>query len=45
NIKCVGEGEFSILYSAIFEGKKYALKSLKNNLTFEYKTFKQFMHE
>ncbi|CAG8632593.1 13826_t:CDS:2, partial [Cetraspora pellucida] len=41
----IGQGGCANVYSAIFQGKKYALKSLHNNLSFDYKQFKQFMRE
>ncbi|RIB03737.1 kinase-like domain-containing protein [Gigaspora rosea] len=36
---------FAIVYSAVFDGKTYALKSLNNNLGLNDKEFKQFRRE
>ncbi|RIB11933.1 kinase-like domain-containing protein [Gigaspora rosea] len=41
----IGYGGYAVVYSTIFQGKKYALKSLNNNLSFGYKEFKPFMRE
>ncbi|KAF0554763.1 kinase-like protein [Gigaspora margarita] len=41
----VGSGGYAVVYSAIFRGKTYALKSLNNNLKFDKKEFKPFMRE
>ncbi|CAG8494443.1 15624_t:CDS:10, partial [Cetraspora pellucida] len=45
NLKVIGSGGFAVVYSAILEGEKYALKSLKNNLSLNEKEFKQFRRE
>lgn len=37
NPKFVGHGESAVVYSAIFQEKKYALKSLNNNLSIDKK--------
>ncbi|CAG8719402.1 34333_t:CDS:2, partial [Racocetra persica] len=44
-IKKIGSGGSAVVYSAIFQEKKYALKSLNNNLSSDYKRFKQIMRE
>ncbi|KAF0554761.1 kinase-like protein [Gigaspora margarita] len=41
----IGSGGYAVVYSTIFQEKKYALKSLNNNLSFGYKEFKLFMRE
>ncbi|CAG8572392.1 6505_t:CDS:2, partial [Racocetra fulgida] len=41
----IGSGGCANVYSATFQGKEYALKSLKNNLSLDYKQFKQFKRE
>ncbi|CAG8707093.1 5870_t:CDS:2, partial [Dentiscutata heterogama] len=46
NLKCIGCGGYAIVYEATFQGQKYAIKSLKNNLSFaDNKIYKQFRHE
>ncbi|CAG8449047.1 16668_t:CDS:2, partial [Cetraspora pellucida] len=45
DLKIVGCGGSSVVYSAIFQGKKYALKSLNNNLRFGDKLFNQLIKE
>ncbi|CAG8555585.1 4160_t:CDS:2, partial [Cetraspora pellucida] len=45
NLKVIGSGGFAVVYSTILEGEKYALKSLKNNLSLNHKEFKQFRRE
>ncbi|CAG8489607.1 10986_t:CDS:2, partial [Scutellospora calospora] len=45
DIKRIGTGGYAIVYSASFEGHKYALKSLNVNLSFEEKEFKIFKRE
>ncbi|CAG8476640.1 6601_t:CDS:2 [Scutellospora calospora] len=44
-IKIIGQGGFAVVYSAIFQGKEYALKSLNNNITLDNKAFKQIRNE
>ncbi|CAG8816886.1 13965_t:CDS:1, partial [Gigaspora rosea] len=39
--KIIGQGGFTVVYSTIFQGKKYALKSLNNNIVLDNKAFKQ----
>ncbi|CAG8650871.1 26737_t:CDS:10 [Dentiscutata erythropus] len=41
----VGKSRSAIVYSAIFQGKKYALKCLNNNLCLTAQTFKKFVRE
>ncbi|CAG8560769.1 25079_t:CDS:10, partial [Dentiscutata erythropus] len=43
--KVIGRGGYSVVYSAIFEGQIYAIKSLKNNLSFDDKIFKNVKSE
>ncbi|CAG8719650.1 22358_t:CDS:10, partial [Dentiscutata erythropus] len=45
NLEKIGCGGFAVVYSAISGGKKYALKSLNNNLEIDEKTFKIFKQE
>ncbi|CAG8519931.1 23372_t:CDS:2 [Dentiscutata erythropus] len=45
NRKFIGKGGFAIVYSAIFDGIKYALKSFNNNLSLNDKEFQQFSRE
>ncbi|CAG8702463.1 5958_t:CDS:2, partial [Racocetra fulgida] len=44
NTKIVGCGGSAVVYSAVFQGKKYALKSLKNNLSFDKKILSETKH-
>ncbi|CAG8667483.1 15938_t:CDS:2, partial [Gigaspora rosea] len=43
--KIIGQGGFAVVYSTIFRGKKYALKSLNNNIILDNKAFKQIKNE
>ncbi|CAG8488902.1 5453_t:CDS:2 [Dentiscutata erythropus] len=43
--KVIGQGGFAVVYSAIFQGTKYALKSLNNNIVLDNKAFKQIRNE
>lgn len=43
--KIIGQGGFAVVYSTIFRGKKYALKSLNNNIVLDTKAFKQIKNE
>ncbi|CAG8508707.1 10729_t:CDS:2, partial [Scutellospora calospora] len=45
NLKYIGKGGFAVVYSATFEGKEYALKSINNNLGLSDKEFKLFKRE
>ncbi|RIB12331.1 kinase-like domain-containing protein [Gigaspora rosea] len=45
DLKCIGKGGYAVVYSAIFEGQIYAIKSLKNNLSFDDEAFKQVKRE
>ncbi|CAG8630960.1 19020_t:CDS:10, partial [Dentiscutata erythropus] len=44
-IEEVGHGGSSIVYSAVFRRKKYALKSLENNLSINRRRFKEMKRE
>ena len=44
-LKCIGQGGFAVVYSAKYEGEKYALKSLNNNLNFDEKSLKWIKRE
>ncbi|CAG8641278.1 35362_t:CDS:2, partial [Racocetra persica] len=39
------KGGYAVVYSVIFQGKRYALKSLNINLSFDDKAFNQFKRE
>ncbi|RIB20589.1 hypothetical protein C2G38_1184925 [Gigaspora rosea] len=41
----VGHGGSAVVYSAVFEEKKYALKSLNNNLSIDKKRFRMIKRE
>ncbi|CAG8722211.1 13584_t:CDS:2 [Dentiscutata erythropus] len=43
--KFIGRGGSAVVYSAVFHGKKYALKSLNNNLSIDKKIFKETKRE
>ncbi|CAG8609095.1 34668_t:CDS:2, partial [Racocetra persica] len=43
--KFVGRGGSAVVFSAVFEGEKYALKSLNNNLSIDKKIFKETKRE
>ncbi|CAG8630085.1 15566_t:CDS:2 [Dentiscutata erythropus] len=43
--KPIGNGGSATVYSATFQGKIYALKSLNNNLCMNEKTFRKFIRE
>ncbi|CAG8602046.1 1416_t:CDS:2, partial [Dentiscutata heterogama] len=43
--KFVGRGGSAVVYSAVFQRKKYALKSLNNNLSIDKKIFKETKRE
>ncbi|RIB08505.1 kinase-like domain-containing protein [Gigaspora rosea] len=45
DLKPVGRGGYAVVFEAIFEGKKYAIKSLNNNLGFNYDLYRKFRHE
>ncbi|CAG8494265.1 25138_t:CDS:2 [Dentiscutata erythropus] len=45
NIQTIGHGGSTIVYSAIFEDQKYALKSIKNSLHLDNKSFKNFIQD
>ncbi|CAG8691657.1 22105_t:CDS:10 [Dentiscutata erythropus] len=42
--KFVGRGGSAVVYSALYQGEKYALKSLNNNLNLDKKIFKEITH-
>ncbi|RIB22660.1 hypothetical protein C2G38_964235 [Gigaspora rosea] len=43
--RIIGKGGFGVVYSVIFQGKKYAVKTLKNNSYIDCKTFKRIKRE
>ncbi|CAG8488933.1 5455_t:CDS:2, partial [Dentiscutata erythropus] len=43
--KIIGQGGFAVVYSVVFQGTKYALKSLNNNIVLDNKAFKQIKNE
>ncbi|KAF0470041.1 kinase-like protein [Gigaspora margarita] len=46
NLKRIGRGGYAIVYEATFQGQRYAIKSLNNNLSFaDKKIYQQFRHE
>ncbi|CAG8673299.1 23680_t:CDS:2, partial [Gigaspora margarita] len=45
NLKCIGRGGFSTVYSVIFEERYYALKNFKQNLMLDKEEFKDCMKE
>ncbi|CAG8800358.1 16708_t:CDS:2, partial [Racocetra persica] len=45
NRKFIGNGGFAVVYSATWDDKEYALKSLNNNLGLNGREFKQFKRE
>ncbi|CAG8807720.1 26272_t:CDS:2, partial [Gigaspora rosea] len=45
DLEKIGHGGFAIVYSVTFQGKKYALKSLYNNLSLDDKAFRQIRRE
>lgn len=45
DFKCIGTGSSAIVYTADFQGKRYALKVFHNNLFMENKAVKQFIRE
>ncbi|CAG8494298.1 25140_t:CDS:2 [Dentiscutata erythropus] len=45
DLEIIGRGGSAIVYSAMFNEEKYVLKCLNNNLHFDNKTFKKFIHE
>ncbi|CAG8436223.1 9147_t:CDS:10 [Scutellospora calospora] len=45
NKEIIGYGASAVVYSAVIQGKKYALKSLKNNLSFDKRALKRIKRE
>lgn len=45
NVKIIGSGAYATVYSATFQEKEYALKSLKNNLSLDEREFNQLQRE
>ncbi|CAG8749165.1 13982_t:CDS:1, partial [Gigaspora rosea] len=45
DLKQIGEGGFGIVYSATFQGTKYALKSLRKNLQLQEEDIRDFKDE
>ncbi|CAG8630928.1 14132_t:CDS:2 [Cetraspora pellucida] len=45
DVTLIESGKFAIIFSATFEDKKYALKSLNNNLKIDVKTIRRVKRE